>query len=298
LSTTATTTDEITTLPILKSSAPANTRANIACWTFIVENGTRSGDLRERQAPHARNINRWFFVFGHSIGGFELGLERAGMRCIWQAEIDPYASAVLRKHWPHVENLGDVRNITAAVPRADVICGGFPCTDITSAGLRAGIDGDDSGLWREFARIAGELRPRYILVENVAALLGRGIGRVLGDLAALGFDAEWHCIPASAVGANHRRDRVWIVAHAVRHGIAPRVSESHKRQARDAGIINDRCLQDAWIDAWSVEPDVGRVVNGVSARVDRLRCLGNAIVPQISEMLGRAIIEAEAERER
>ena len=114
------------------------------------------------------------------IGGFDLGLERAGMRVIWQSEIDPYASAVLKKHWPHVPNHGDVRTITAdRVERPDVICGGFPCQDISNAGKRAGIDGERSGLWSEFARIIGDLRPGYVIVENVAALLGRGIERVL-----------------------------------------------------------------------------------------------------------------------
>ena len=149
------------------------------------------------------------------IGGFSLGLERAGMKTAWFSEIDPYASAVLRKHWPDVPNHGDIRGIRAgAVERVDLLCGGFPCQDISNAGKRAGIDGERSGLWSEYARVIGELRPRYVVVENVAALLGRGLERVLGDLAALGFDAEWHCIPASAVGAPHRRDRIWIVAHA------------------------------------------------------------------------------------
>src|SRR5208282_3242190 len=97
-----------------------------------------------------------------------------------------------------------------------ILCGGFPCQDISNAGKRAGIDGERSGLWSEFARLIGELRPRYAIMENVAALLGRGLERVLGDLASIGYDAEWHCIPASAVGAPHRRDRVWIVAYANR----------------------------------------------------------------------------------
>ena len=153
------------------------------------------------------------------IGGFSLGLERAGMTTVAFAEIEPYCCEVLRKHWPHVKNYGDVRELSAQHLTADgigvdVICGGFPCQDISVAGKGAGIDGERSGLWTEYARIIGELRPRYVIVENVAALLGRGLERVLGDLAALGYDAEWHCIPASAVGAPHRRDRVWIVAYA------------------------------------------------------------------------------------
>jgi DNA (cytosine-5)-methyltransferase 1 len=261
------------------------------------------------------------------IGGFELGLERAGMTLRWQSEIDPYASAVLRKHWPDVPNHGDIRNVRAgAVEPVDVICGGFPCQDISNAGKRAGIDGERSGLWSEYARVIGELRPRYVLVENVAALLGRGLERVLGDLAALGFDAEWHCVPASAVGAPHRRDRVWIVAHARRerfeqHGERDRAPAqaidcacrdnagrcgAHVADADESrleGRLRSRLFNSAgeclarsggprglewtW---WFVEPDVGRVAHGVRSRVDRLRCLGNAIVPQVAEVIGRAVM--------
>jgi DNA (cytosine-5)-methyltransferase 1 len=238
------------------------------------------------------------------IGGFDLGLERAGMKVIWQSEIDPYASAILARHWPGIPNLGDVRGITAATVadaastrRAetrecdgrspllparlserggmpDVLCGGFPCQDISNAGKRAGIDGERSGLWTEFARIIGELRPRYVIVENVAALLGRGIERVLGDLAALGFDAEWHCIPASAVGAPHRRDRVWIIAHAVRESV-DRVQhgsgEERSGPATSAGQVdtgNNYLRGIAGFDCWQSEPDVRGMVDGLSARLD------------------------------
>lgn len=149
------------------------------------------------------------------IGGIDLGLERADMRCVAQVEIDDYCNRVLARHWPHVRRFRDVRLVGAHnLPRADVIAGGFPCQDISNAGKRAGITGERSGLWAEFARIIGELRPRYVLVENVAALLHRGIDRVLGDLAALGFDAEWHCIPAAALGAPHIRDRLFVLAYA------------------------------------------------------------------------------------
>jgi len=158
------------------------------------------------------------------IGGFSLGLERAGMRTVAFCESDPYCRAVIAKHWPNVPIYDDVRTLTGERLRADriavdVICGGFPCQDISVAGKGAGIVGERSGLWSEFARIIGEVRPQYVIVENVAVLLGRGIERVLGNLAALGFDAEWHCIPASAVGAPHRRDRVWIVAHAIGNAV-------------------------------------------------------------------------------
>src|SRR5690242_16109830 len=150
------------------------------------------------------------------IGGFSLGLERAGFKTVAFCEIEAHARAVLAKHWPHVPRYDDVRTLTADRLRADgisvdVICGGFPCQDLSSAGRQAGIRGERSGLWGQYARLIGELRPRYVIVENVAALLsgpseqpGEWFGVVLGDLATLGFDAEWHCIPASAIGARHR----------------------------------------------------------------------------------------------
>lgn len=153
------------------------------------------------------------------IGGFSLGLERAGMRTVAFCEVDPFCRRVLAKHWPGVPCYDDVRTLTADRLQSDgiaidAIAGGFPCQDISGAGRKAGIDGERSGLWVEFARLIGELRPSIVIVENVADLLIRGIDRVLGDLAALRYDAEWHCIPACAVGAPHERDRVWIIAYA------------------------------------------------------------------------------------
>lgn len=282
------------------------------------------------------------------IGGFSLGLERAGMRTVAFCEIDAYCRRVLAKHWPNVPCYDDIRTLTAERLAADgisvdLICGGFPCQDISNAGKRAGIGGARSGLWSEYARLIGEIRPRYVIVENVAALLGRGLERVLGDLAALGFDAEWHCIPASAVGAPHRRDRLWIVAFntnrldvGAQRGIhsqdayAGRVREAaagsnsapmfgasifgSEPNGDHAGLgeMADACragLPDifggearaklAWDGTagrcrwWDVEPDVGRVAHGVPSRVDRLRSLGNAVVPQIPEIIGRAILQAE-----
>jgi DNA (cytosine-5)-methyltransferase 1 len=296
------------------------------------------------------------------IGGFSLGLERAGMTCKWQVEIDPYATAVLRKHWPQVPKHDDVRTFPPQGDYAvDVICGGFPCQDISVAGKGAGLAGARSGLWYEYARIIGELRPRFVIVENVAALLARGMGTVLGELSALGYDAEWHVVPASAVGAPHRRERVWIIgvrrwlgteAYAPRsdaNGIGSHRAEVNfvggvelrdeqdgiARSVReDAPDANDQGESDVPVDDvawrglpesscgiasdadrprrikqrrpeptsaeqsaaecggwWSVEPDVGRVAHGVPSRVDRLRCLGNAVVPQVVEIIGRAIVE-------
>ncbi len=240
------------------------------------------------------------------IGGFSLGLERAGMRTVAFCEINPYCQAVLRNHWPDVPVYEDVRELTAETlanasrdlrrtsgdeirdasngsGAIDVICGGFPCQDISVAGKGAGIEGERSGLWSEYARIISEVRPRYVIVENVAALLGRGLGRVLGDLAALGYDAEWHCIPASAVGAPHRRDRVWIIAYSAEQRL-----EGCTRQGLSGTW--GASVEFACGDWWLAEPDVGRVAHGVPARVDRLRSLGNAIVPQIAEIIGRAIM--------
>jgi len=216
------------------------------------------------------------------IGGLDLGLERAGMVCTWQVEIDDYATRVLTKHWPDVPKFRDVRSVGAHnLSHVDLICGGFPCQDISNAGQRAGITGARSGLWAEYARIVRELRPRYVLVENVSALLGRGLSTVLGDLAALRYDAEWECIPAFAVGAPHRRDRLFIVAHA--HGTRLAIGEGgNSPQGTRAAAY--RC------DWWDVEPSMGRVVDGFPARMDRLRGLGNAVVPQVAEFIGRQIV--------
>jgi DNA (cytosine-5)-methyltransferase 1 len=152
------------------------------------------------------------------IGGFSLGLERTGFfKTICFVEIDNYCQRVLHKHWPEVYIRSDIRTLTArhfdGYQRPDVICGGFPCQDISQAGRGEGLAGARSGLWSEMFRLVCELRPRYLVVENVAALLGRGLGRVLGDLASCGYDAEWDCIPAASVGAPHLRDRIWIVAY-------------------------------------------------------------------------------------
>ena len=158
------------------------------------------------------------------IGGFSLGLERSGaFETVAFCEIEPFPRKVLAKHWPKVPCYDDIRTLTAARLAADgiavdAICGGFPCQDISTAGQGRGLDGERSGLWFEYARLVGELRPKYVIVENVAALLGRGLEQVLGSLAKIGYDAEWHCISAAAIGAPHRRDRVWIIANTNDNG--------------------------------------------------------------------------------
>lgn len=154
------------------------------------------------------------------IGGIDLGLERAGWECRLQVEWDPFCQHVLAHHWPDVPRLGDITRVDwSTVESVDLIAGGFPCQPFSLAGQRRGKS-DERWLWPEFARAIRALRPRYVLVENVPGLLAGhgGMGAVLGDLAELGYDAEWDCVPAAAVGAPHLRYRVWIVAHAAGRG--------------------------------------------------------------------------------
>ena len=313
------------------------------------------------------------------IGGFDLGLERAGMRTVWFCEQDEFCRRVLARHWPGVPCHPDVRALVAdtrceqsddrsavcasedrtsssngraireasgrgrlsrtahrsshqdadgsellpvPVPYVDVLCGGFPCQDISLAGRGAGLAGERSGLWREFARLIGELRPRYVLVENVPALTHRGLDVVLADLAACGFDAEWDHLPASAFGAPHRRDRIWLVAYPGQSGRdkgpvggagglqAERPtttgepggcreaqdmvdSDAERRNGRPGQLGPGRRGEPADPGWWLTEPDVGRVAHGIPARMDRLRALGNALVPQVAEWIGRQIVTYE-----
>lgn len=222
------------------------------------------------------------------IGGFSLGLERAGMQTVAFCEINKFCQKVLAKHWPNVPIYDDVISLTAERLKADgisvnVICGGFPCQDISTAGKGAGLNGKRSGLWREYARLIGEIRPQYIIVENVAALLYRGIAEVLGDLASLGYDAEWHCISASAVGAPHRRDRVWIVAYP--NNPSESVSTINAEARRMPIVIKNG----GWC-RWNGQPNDVRMADGLPYGMDRVRSLGNAVVPQIPEILGKAIM--------
>jgi len=262
------------------------------------------------------------------IGGFDLGFERAGMVCKWQVEIDDYANRVLAKHWPAVHRERDIRQCGRHnLQPVDVICGGFPCQDISYAGLGAGLDGERSGLFFEAIRVVRELQPRIVVLENVAALLTRGLDRVLGTLAEVGYDAEWHCIPAAAVGAPHIRDRVFVMAYregdgwqqgqSFARGGDERIEQGKKLRSRNGcqdvanPTISGRkegarlwghgkssgwrkltgCSESLRPGEWSAEPDVGRVANGIPARVDRLRGLGNAVVPQVAEFIGRQIVQ-------
>lgn len=283
------------------------------------------------------------------IGGFTIGLEKAGFETVAFCEIEPYAQKVLRKNWPGVKIYDDVRGITAERLaadgiRVDVITGGFPCQDISIAGAGAGLEGERSGLWSECARLLRDIQPRYAVFENVTNLLngerGDWFRRVLWDISSIGYDAEWHCIPASAVGAHHRRDRIWIVAYPNSndrrrgHSAQPlgrdawlesrgRCTGQSRRQSdtfladtkskrvegswssgqqesqahvREAILVRGRTRVRA--ENWETEPAVGRVVDGFPDRAHRLKCLGNAVVPQIPEIIGKAIMEAENDYDR
>ena len=262
------------------------------------------------------------------IGGFSLGLERAGpFRTVAFCEREPFPQAVLKKHWPEVPIYDDVRTIpTDELGRIDLICGGFPCQPWSQAGQQRGAE-DDRDLWPVMASLIEKLRPQFVIGENVRGFVNEPLGlkRSLSDLESIGYQAVPFIIPACAVGAPHRRDRVWIVAHAndtgpqrnlrTGAGTKGKVSEGREQFQPRSGTmcgredVADTCgthvegqrvtkriqtKRSATSSAsrWLPEPDVGRVAHGVRRRVDRLKALGNAIVPQIAEEIGHAIVAA------
>jgi DNA (cytosine-5)-methyltransferase 1 len=246
------------------------------------------------------------------IGGFSLGLERAGgFETVAFCEIEPFPRKVLAKHWPGVPQYDDVRTLTADILRrdgiaVDVITGGFPCQDISHAGNQTGIGGGTrSGLYVEVIRLARELRPRIIVMENVAALFsgpserpGWWLGRVLGDLAEIGYDAEWHGIRAGTVGLPQERDRIWIEAYPHEIGRQAPILEvalpnkaGAFREWEQVELCGTRSGNARWL------PVAGNrgMGDGLPSQLDiaRTECCGNAVVPQIPELIGRAIMEAE-----
>ncbi len=226
------------------------------------------------------------------IGGFDLGFERAGMSCRWQVEIDDYATRVLAKHWPHVHRERDIRECGKHnLEPVDVICGGFPCQDISNASsTKLGLDGERSGLWREYKRLIRLLRPRFVVVENSAMLLRRGFGVILKDLAASGFNAEWRVFSASEFGAPHRRERLYIVANSnEKHGQARLGSQQDGPKQIFASCPGSRLP--VWLQATS---EFIGVDDGISAGTyrPRVECIGNAVVPQVAEWIGNRIVEA------
>lgn len=238
------------------------------------------------------------------IGGFSLGLERtSGFETVAFCEIDPHAQAVLKKHWPGIHIYEDVVNLNHE-GKIDVITGGFPCQDLSVAGRKAGLQGARSGLWGAMFKLIGNHRPKYVIIENVANLLvgpaespGRWFGTLLSDLASIGYDAQWHIIPAAAVGAGHYRQRVWIIAYPnqVRWDVPQKIFNklslqiSKIRTPRSAISLLANIEQ---ISIHEVYPD-HRKLDGLSKAVDSCERLGNSIIPIIPEMIGYAILEAE-----
>lgn len=233
------------------------------------------------------------------VGGFALGLERTGgFETVAFVEQAHFQQQVLAKHWPAVRIYDDVRCVTADSLAADgvacsVITAGFPCQDISDAGRRVGIDGERSGLWREVLRLAGELRPDWLLLENVAAILGRGAGRVLGDLAEIGLDAWWDCIPASFLGYPHERDRWFAIAYpaGVRRDEGERSAQEWRRLLRARTLGGPSPWAQA-ADDDEVRSGFVRIVDGLPNHVERLDALGNALVPEIADLLGQSILAA------
>ncbi len=276
------------------------------------------------------------------IGGFSLGLERAGMQTVAFCEIEDYPQRVLAKHWPGVPIHGDIRKLDGRQYRGtvNVVCGGFPCQPFSVAGDQRGED-DDRDLWPEMFRVIREVQPAWVIGENVAGFINMELDRTLSDLESAGYACQTFEIPACAVDAPHERMRVWIVAHADKDGIRDESEPERRRRGEAEPVIDgearlmadtesggarrrrdgpeakhlhggadvanpsgpgleghERALRTqtkhaAASDAcrWLPEPDVGRVATGVPNRVDRLRGLGNAVVPQIPEIIGRAIMQ-------
>jgi DNA (cytosine-5)-methyltransferase 1 len=221
------------------------------------------------------------------------------MICKWQVEIDPFCQRVLAKHWPHVRRHDDVKTWpTEDAERVDVICGGFPCQDVSRAGMRKGIRGERSGLWSEFARIIATMRPRFVIVENVLGLCDDGIGVVISDLSTIGYDAEWDVVSACSFGAPHTRKRLFIVAYPNSHRLEGVQSKLQKEQARgdSDSFVFTRCVPPRR-SRWQHLPASRfcRSADGISNRVDRTKSLGNAVVPQVAEWIARRIIEATGE---
>jgi len=225
------------------------------------------------------------------IGGLELGLERSGLgHTVWQVEQSPWARQVLAKHWPQAERYEDVKTVGAGIlDPVDVICGGFPCQDVSSAGKGAGLAGSRSGLWYEFARIVGELKPHWVVIENVASGARKWVDAVTAGMGQLGYGVLPVPLSASDVGAPHRRARVFLVCWRPArdsHGHREPTLPEHGQASRVCGVANGP-------PHWSAAPEFRGVDDGVPNRVDRLHALGNAVVPQCAEVIGHIVQELD-----
>jgi DNA (cytosine-5)-methyltransferase 1 len=232
------------------------------------------------------------------LGGFSLGLERAGdFETVAFCETDPYCQKVLARHWPGIPCHNEIETREFKEGEADVITAGFPCQDVSEAGKRAGLSGERSGLYREVVRAVRVVRPAIALLENVAALLRRGLGTVLGDLAEHGYDAEWDCVGADQIGSSQHRERIWILAYPDDAGRKGPVWAGQSHQARPEWQTSHSEPLRSACGFWPPGPrevnDIPRMADGPADRAHRLKALGNAVVPQIPEIIGRAILSTK-----
>ena len=225
------------------------------------------------------------------IGGLELGIEAAvpGLRTCWQVEQDEFCRRVLAKHWPDAKRYTDVRTVKPEDIRdADVLCGGFPCQDISLAGSGSGLAGDKSALWWEMYRLISVALPRVVVAENVPALTGRGLSDVLCSLARSGYTCEWDTISAAAVGGHHIRRRIFIVAYRnaanpVRKGLQGQREVTERASTKFAHFSSSTWRETA--------PKLCSTSDGVPRRVARIRALGNAVVPQVAYQVGLKVAQ-------
>ena len=269
------------------------------------------------------------------IGGLSLGLERAGMETVAFCESDKHCQKVLKKHWPKIPIHDDICFLETIYDRnkyddsyvldskVDIICGGFPCQNISVGGKQDGISGDRSSLWKEYWRLINEIKPKYAIIENVERLRKNGLGVVLNDLSKIGYDAEWHCITARDVGLPHQRDRLFIIANNSSKrqdecsGKKRQIQVNEKWESEKIHTKREGCefepgkvrtilsrgdiesIRDAYSSDFSVVSKLRRVTNGVPEKLDesrrkqRIKQLGNSVVPQIAELIGKAILEYE-----
>lgn len=296
-----------------------------------------------RNSPVKKNMSAQektmkFISLFAGIGGFDLGLERAGMECVGQVEYNPFCQRVLKHHWPHVKLIGDIHNVTEdSFPAVGLICGGFPCQPFSVAGKQRGKE-DDRHLWPEMLRVIKAYRPSWVLGENVAGIINMELDNVLSDLESEGYETQALIIPACAVDARHERKRVWILAYSTNTRVKsvcgwenkilvsdpnssgfeeqrragpiqpehcsakcsskdvadPGLLRSSERKKQAAGFV--KCSEG--VALWEPESGLGRVAYGIPGRVERLRSLGNAVVPQIVEEIGRAIMKSQKQDAR
>ena len=270
------------------------------------------------------------------IGGFSLGLERAGMSTVAMCEKDPYCRKILAKHWPDLTIHEDIRNLDGKryAESIDLVCGGFPCQPFSVAGKRKGTN-DDRHLWPEMLRVIKESRPRWVIGENVFGFINMALDDVQADLEREHYEVRKFVLPAVAVDAKHRRDRIILIAYSNSPAVWDRterqeIGRDHLQAGRKAITPNDGTaqsladtqserVQGLWSGReqephaherqelpmcesqrprpayWEAEPCVGRVADGVPNRVDRIRGLGNAVVPQLIQAIGELVIEADKE---